>query len=276
MLSLFIWSGCDSTSNTGVSSSSPLPGGVLPRKSSVVNVPAQEWYIRIVAEDTTNNMKTVSSQLGQLSIANAQVQHSLKALAPFTTAFIDVVFKNPVGLATGEYSSNFHTATPNDSWEFTVKSSDANAIIILSWRGLYVLTPYMDTENRAKYKEYLSRTNPLIRHMKLVDITSGTVTPADDNGTSQVYTFAMIDGVNIMGKDRFGNPIVIGKSKTFRWVLQDTPVVTAIVPKQIKFLKTLRVQALRKDAKATPGKLKRKRLKNFDMMTPPNFEVLVK
>jgi hypothetical protein len=48
------------------------------------------------------------------------------------------------------------------------------------------------------------------------------------------------------------------------------------VPKQIQMLKSLQIQALRKDAKAKPDALKQKRLDSFDMMAPPKFEVLVK
>jgi len=221
---------------------------------------ATNWYLRIDAEDTTNNMKTDAAQLGQLEVIDAVSKHSLKAIAPFRPTYLDVVFKDPAGIDAGEYKSNFHTTSTSDSWEFTVKSNDSNAEIILSWRGLYVLTPYTDTEGRERYQEYRSNTNPLISFMKLVDVSSGAEIVVDNNGTAQVYTFNMSGSI----------------SKTFRWVLEDAPVVSPPVPKQVKMLKTLKVKALRKDATARPDALKKKRLESFDMMIPPTFEVLVK
>jgi len=271
ILSLLLLVGCESTTTTNTTDT------VVPlNKLSVAEVAAKEWYVRIVVEDTTNNMKTASAQLGQLEATDAATKHSLKALAPFTSTFLDVVFKNPIGIATGEYKSNFHTTNASDSWEFSVKSYDANATMILTWRGLYVLTPYIDSENRMRYREYISRANPLIPYMKLIDITSGIEVPADNNGTAQVYTFKMIDGTDIIGTDSNGNPTVIGKSKAFRWVLQNTPVQSLAVPKRAKFLKALEVKALRKDAKAKPDALKKKRLNSLNMTQPPRFEVLVK
>jgi len=221
---------------------------------------ATNWYVRIIAEDTTNNMKTAAAQLGQLEVSDAAIKHSLKAISPFRPTFLDVVFENPTGLPTGEYKSNFHTTATSDNWEFTIKSHDNNADIVLSWRGLYVLTSYVDEDGRDRYKEYRSLSNPLIAFMKLVDMGTGVEIPADDNGTAQVYTFNMS-----------GNT-----SKTFKWVLENTPIPILAVPQQTKLLQTLKVQALRKDAKATPERLEKKRLESFDMMTPPTFKVLVK
>jgi hypothetical protein len=261
MISVFLLVGCE---NIGTQSggTNPSGGATPPRidKNEISETKAKEWYIRIVAEDTTNNMKTAAAQLGHLEASNALTNNSLKAIAPFRPTFLDVVFKNPIGLVAGEYKTNFHTTASSDSWDFTVKSHDNTADIILSWRGLYVLTPYIDNEGRERYREYRSTTNPLIPFMKLVDVSTGTEIPADDNGTAQVYTF------NMSGST----------SRIFRWVLESTPIPSSIVPKQAKFLKTLQVQALRKDAKAKPDALKQKRLESFDMMTPPTFEVLVK
>ncbi len=142
-------------------------------------VKASNWYVRIVVEDTTNNMKTSDAQLGQVEEVDAALKHSLKAISPFGSTYLDVVFKNPSDITSGEYKSNFHTTNTNsDSWEFTVKSHDANADMIVSWRGLYVLNPYTDSEDRLRYNEYRSMTNPLIPYMKLVDVATGIEIPA--------------------------------------------------------------------------------------------------
>ncbi|HFD13682.1 MAG TPA: hypothetical protein ENJ34_00095 [Epsilonproteobacteria bacterium] len=256
ILSLWIWTGC-SGEGTGTND-------VALNKVAAVEVAAQEWNIRIIAEDTTNNMKTAGAQLGQLSIENAQSEHSLKGLAPFTASFLDVVFKNPTGLAVGEYKSDFHTTTSSDGWEFTVKSSDSSADMILSWRGLYVLSPYIDEQGRERYHEYRSMTNPLLSYMTLIDVSTNTEIPTLLNGTVNEYVFNM-DGAT---------------ERTFRWVLHSN-VVPAPAPlnstmKYSKQMKSLEIKALRKDAKSTPTKLKIKRVKALDMTKPPIFKVLAR
>ena len=241
-------------------------------KREVIETIAKEWYVRIVVEDTTNNMKTAGAQLGQLNTADVVTKHTLKAIAPFRPTFLDVVFVNPVGVDAGSYKSNFHaSSTDADSWEFTIKSHDSNADMILGWRGLYVLTPYIDSENRERYHEYRSLTNPLIPYMTLVDVTNNTEVEVMLNDTVNEYVFNM-GGVT---------------ERTFRWKVKDTSLVTlpririfskVVTPvlTQEQKLQKLQVKLLRKDAKARPDALKKKRLQSFDMMTPPIFEVLVK
>jgi len=241
-------------------------------KHDVIDKIAKEWYVRIVVEDTTNNMKTAGAQLGQLETANAVTKHSLKALAPFRPTYLDVVFVNPTGLDAGSYKSNFHTSTSNaDIWEFTIKSHDSSANMILSWRGLYVLQSYTDSEGRERYHEYRSMTNPLLSYMTLVDITTNTEMNVLENGAVNEYVFNM-NGV---------------KERTFRWKVKDSSIsiqprfeaMSKEVSRKLKSeqrLKALQIRALRKDAKARPDALERKRLESLDMLAPPTFEVLVK
>jgi len=241
-------------------------------KSEVVETIAKEWYVRIVVEDTTNDMKTAGAQLGQLDTIDAVTKHTLKAIAPFRPTFLDVVFVNPLGVDAGSYKSNFHTSsTDADSWEFTIKSHDSNATMILGWRGLYVLTPYVDSENRKRYKEYRSMTNPLISYMTLVDVSKNIEIEVMLNGTVNEYVFNM-EGAT---------------ERTFRWKVKDTSMVVlprirtlskVVIPllTQSQKLQKLQVKALRKDAKSRPDAQKKKRLQSFDMLSPPKFEVLAK
>ena len=241
---------------------------VIIDKREFIEVNAKEWYVRIVVEDTTNDMKTAAAQLGQLEVADVVINHTLKAIAPFRPTFLNVVFDDPVGVDTGSYTSNFHASgTDADTWEFTIKSHDSSADMILGWRGLYVLTPYIDTENRERYTEYRSMTNPLLQYMTLVDVTNGDEIDVLANGTVNEYVFNM-NGVT---------------ERTFRWKVKDSSI--PILPKLTKFnkvtapkqsLQKIQVKALRKDAKSKPDALKKKRVDALDMMSPPVFEVLVK
>ncbi len=225
---------------------------------------AKEWYVRIVVEDVTNNMKTASAQLGQLDGSDVVQKHTLKAIAPFRPTYLDVVFDNPVGVDPGSYTTNFHlSGNGSDSWEFTVKSHDPNADMILGWRGLYVISSYIDAQNRKRYREHRTISNPLLLYMVLEDTETNTTIPVLSNSTVNEYVF------NMSGKT----------TRVFRWKVQDTstPLSSALViDTSAQRLKKLQIEALRKDAKSKPDALEKRRVEALDMMTPPKFEVLVK
>jgi len=244
---------------------------VILKKEIAEEENAKEWYVRLVVEDTTNNLRTSDTQLGQLETLDVN-KHALQAISPFTSTYLDVAFVNPAGVDAGEYKSEFHISTKGtDEWEFTVKSSDSSAMLILSWRGLYVLESYTDTEGRVRYHEHRSRSNPLLNYMTLVDMTNGTEVDVLNNGFAMEYVIDM-NGSN---------------EKVFKWKIKDSSA--AIQPKLTSYdkivsqpltqkekLNKLQVQSLRKDAKATPTRLELKRLQSIDMRQPPRFKVLGK
>lgn len=257
----------DSTDST-TSTEDNVTQAIL-RKEIAPETNAKEWYIRIVVEDTTNNLKSTSAQIGQIDADNTLQDYALKAISPFSAPYLDVLFVNPVGLDTGSYKSEFHLSSTNeDTWEFTVKSSDTSATMILSWRGLYVLNSYYDSEGRKRYHEYRSLSNPLLKFMTITDVSTGMEINVLDNGAVNPYVFNM-DGQT---------------ERVFQWKVKDSSVVVSakrtaygrvVSPSTVKQeMKALEVKALRKDAKATPEKLRQKRLKSVDMHQPPTFKVL--
>jgi hypothetical protein len=215
-------------------------------KPVFVESAATQWYLRIVAENPVKNLKTTSTQLGELEEEETVVRHTLKALTPFGGSYLDIVFRNPQGVEAGDYKVNFHQYEEGvkDVWKFTVRSSDTHADISLTWRGLYVLTPYIDNEDRQRYKEYRSVTNPLIRQMKLVDSSNGNEVAAVVDGKVQIYSFNM-DGQ---------------KERTFEWVVEteevniSTPSSKVLTPQK----KVLRSKTLRQ-----------KKSESFDLTQPP-------
>lgn len=178
--------------------------------STVEEKEPSNWYIRLIAEDSLRDLKTQSTQLGQLDQVDATQKHTLKALDPFGGDYLDVVFENPEGVGAGEYKTNFHTwkEDTEDRWYLTVKSSDVNAEITLKGSGLYVLSPYIDKQNRQRYKEKHSANNPLLHHMKLIESSSGKEIAMMKENKMQTYTFTM------GGQNR----------KTFEWVVQHEEV----------------------------------------------------
>ncbi len=221
-------------------------------KPVIVETKPSNWYIRLIAEDPAKAMRSAGSQLGELEESSAVEKHTLKALTPFGASYIDVVFVDPDGVASGDYKVNFHRYEEGveDRWRFTVRTDDAVADILLTWRGLYVLTPYVDEQNRQRYKEYRSVSNPLIKNMKLLDVSNGNEIAAIVDGKVQTYSFNM-NGEN---------------ERTFQWIVQIEEVT---LPVQQSKMSTLQAKALQIDAKTRSVQAKVKKIEIFDLSKPP-------
>ena len=224
------------------------------KKAPIIEVAPSNWYIRVVAEDISRALKTESAQLGELESNNATEKHTLKALAPFGGAYLDVVFTNPDGVDAGEYKVNFHTYQEyvEDRWAFTVKTDDVNETITLYWRGLYVLDPYQDEQGRERYKEYRSMTNPLLKHMKLVDTATGTEYPAVVGGIVQKYSFELINS----------------KAREFEWVVT---VDEVNIPKPVASRSASRIVLTKEEIVERKVDVTQRRAEQFDLSKPPMF-----
>ena len=163
------------------------------------------WYVRLIAESPALNLSTSGAQLGMLERGDALSSNSLKAMSPFSGTYLDVVFVNPAGLARGSYKTLFYThdTQRKHSWRFTIKTTDVNSDIIVTWRGLYILKPYTDKYGRIRYDQFLSKTNPLLKKMQVVDEATGETLPVVEG--TQMPAFV----VNMNGST----------TRTFRWEL---------------------------------------------------------
>lgn len=151
---------------------------------------AQNWYVRLTAEAPGRGMSTENAQVGQLERPDASEQN-LRAFTPFGGSYLDIVIRNDKTAA--ELKADFHPRSTmvNDAWTFVVKSDDANATVMLSWRGLYILTPYRDAQSRIRYRETISTTNPLLNSMRIVDVKGGEAVPVTKRGEKSFITFRM-------------------------------------------------------------------------------------
>ena len=221
-------------------------------KPVMVETKPSNWYIRLVAEDPARALKSSSSQLGEPEESDAVQTYALKALSPFGGSYLDIVFINPDGVAPGDYKSNFHVYNEDteDQWFFTVKTDDPNAEIRLTWQGLYILNPYTDDQNRKRYNEYNSITNPLIKHMKLVDTVSGKEIAAMVDGKIEIYTFNM-NGQN---------------ERTFKWIAQNEEV---LLPAQTNRSSKMEVKIIGNDTTIAKKQINRKKSEMFDLSKPP-------
>jgi len=243
-------------------------------KPVIVEIKPSNWYIRLVAEDTARALKSSSSQLGELEESDAVQTYALKALSSFSGSYLDIIFANPDGVASGEYKSNFHVYNEDteDQWFFTVKTDDPNAEIRLTWQGLYILNPYTDDQNRKRYNEYNSITNPLIKHMKLVDTVNGKEIVAMVDGKIEIYTFNM-NGQNervfkwVVQTDKIQTYSVNqNNKKTSNWAVQVDELTN---PLEISELSTSETKEVGEDAVIEKSKVLNKRAEQFDLSKPP-------
>lgn len=256
MTAVFILVGCGSGSSTDTTTVTDDQATDETQdefiKEAVVETKPSNWYIRLVAEDPARAMKAGDTQLGELEVSDAVEKHTLKALSPFGGSYLDIVFGDPAGVDAGDYKVNFHMYEEGseDRWQFTVRTDDVNADILLTWRGLYVLTPYIDDQDRQRYKEYRSTTNPLIKNMKLVDVSTGDEIAASVDGKVQTYSFNM-DGQS---------------ERTFEWVVQTDEVT---ISAQVSKLSTLQAKAIQKDATVDMTRSMNQKAELFDLTQPP-------
>ena len=187
-------------------------------------VRAKNWYVRPVVTLPQANLKIVASRLGQ--VESGAASKTLYAMKPYGSRFVDVVFVDTKGVQSGTYQTLFHTSTAEgeeDRWQFEVKvgSADVDADVALSIRGVYVLTPYVDdVTGEIRYREFLSRSNPILPLMYLKDVQTGVCLSAMKEGETLHYFFNM-DGES---------------SRTFEWMLEAniTKACSIIAPMRAK------------------------------------------
>lgn len=241
--------GADETTDTNETNTDET----LLRKANIkVEVEPHNWFIRLNAEDVNRGLQTYSAQLGVLENEEESLKHTLVSLGHFTGTYLDIVFVDPDNVESGIYKTNYKLYQEGSEyrWQFTVRSDDVNSEISLSWRGLYALTPYIDGENRKRYSEQRTLTNPLIGKMILVDTVTGTEMNVENDGVVITYTF------NMNGE----------QERTFEWIVKTEKVNT--LAKRTSYT---RVQASTAKVKKQPMKttIIENRAMNFDLAHPP-------
>ncbi|MEA2048670.1 MAG: DUF5011 domain-containing protein [Campylobacterota bacterium] len=229
----------------------------------------KNWYMRFMAEDLERGLKVENVQLGVLDEEDADVKHSLKALGTFGATYLDIVFENPEDLDGGDYKTHFQTYAMNETngWTMTVKTDESDATITLGWRGLYLLTPYRDVEDRLRYNERQVLTHSLLKQMKLVDTVNGEEVPAVMDGEFISYTFEM-DGA---------------QKRIFEWIvpayvlIEEGEAISATpysMPtthnKSINYQKSIKAQKRKEYKKRQKNKIRKQQKKRkIDLHVPP-------
>jgi len=177
------------------------------------NLPVAQWSVQIVAEDSESNLLFDNDRLGQLEIANNEVDvYDLKSVSrPFTKnsegellPFLSVIF-----LQEGKnYATDFHnTELKYDEWVFTVNSNPERTVT-LRWNA-YTVDTKTDASGRVSFDQTPQTDEELMGRMQLVDAeTDEILVSAYADGKLQSYTF------NMNGKT----------TRTFRWELDTEKV----------------------------------------------------
>lgn len=188
-------------------------GGGSGGTEAVSQLTAPQWSVQIIAEDPESNLLFDNDRLGQLELANNEVdRYDLKSVArPFTKnsegellPFLSVNF-----LQEGKnYVTDFHnTELKYDEWTFTVNSNPERTVT-LRWNANMV-TSNADAYGRVRFDHTLQIDESLVERMRLVDAeTNATLVSAYADGKLQSYTF------NMNGKT----------TRTFRWELDTEKV----------------------------------------------------
>ena len=185
ILLTFLLLGCSSDENN-----TPSTDTENSKFERVAEVIPDNWYLRLSAEDRSRELKTESSQLGELLDAEKAQSSALKAIGTSSESFIDIVFENPDGLESGLYKAVFFGKDDQEkSWKFNVVTDDETADITLTWHGVFVLNPREDDASR--FSSYRSVTNPIIARMKLVDLETLEKVQAVRDGHIMKYKFNM-------------------------------------------------------------------------------------
>ena len=217
------------------------------KKASPPEEQAKNWYVHLVAESRQRGLVSYSAQLGQVDEPNASQKYSLHYLAPIAP-YVDIRFVNTTGTSEESYKASIQSYNQGaeTSWTFEVLSDDPDADIILSWRGIYVLTPYESNDGIRHYKTYVSRKNPILKHMRIVDESDGSTIPIIVDYKIQSISFNM-NGSN---------------SHRLRWELLSEEIVNRSPTN------SLSLSARRKDTQSKEYNIQENEV---DMFTPPSL-----
>ena len=196
----------------------------------------QEWYLRLIAEVSSQNMKDRGNVLGHLNDSvSGYDSHDLPEMAPFGDNYLTIVFPHPEwGEKAGDYTSDYHNPDAHnaDEWTFEVRSSATNSEVKLYWEGLNVLSTSYDGNKLKKKEERVIDT--LLQRMWLEDTATGERIDAVVDNKLQSYTFSM-NGSNVRAfRWGIGEYTKAKKVKKVKKPKEDKTKVKPLQPEQAK------------------------------------------
>ncbi len=160
----------------------PIPGWqkaldwLIP--SAVAAEPDRIWYVRLIAEESTHNLRDRNNVLGQLPDSREGYdRHDLPELAPFGQPTLSVVFPHPDwGNKAGDYASDYRptgpTGLPPARWRFEVRTDRAGYAVQLRWEGPPDLLGRMELVDEDTGRHYPSGNPGYLRNGIPVTMTA--------------------------------------------------------------------------------------------------------
>ncbi len=124
----------------------------------------QAWYVRLIAEEPTLNMRSRNNVFGQLPDSEVGYDaHDLLKLAPFGSPYLSVVCPHPDwGSQAGDYASDYRSnqegrgrGLPAANWRFEIRTDTAGRVVQLRWEGpeeVLRRSELLDEDTGARYK----------------------------------------------------------------------------------------------------------------------------
>jgi hypothetical protein len=155
----------------------------------------EEWYIRLSASG--DGLQDRSNVLGQMiSSEDGPDARDLEELRPEFSPYLTIVFPHE-DWQTGvrDYTSDYHDVEMGryDSWDFEVRSDATWRDVTITWdRPKMVRSYWNDQKGRwAWAPDTETNSEPLMARMWLMDVDSGTLIKAEDDGALNRYSFNM-------------------------------------------------------------------------------------
>jgi hypothetical protein len=160
-----------------------------------------EWYLRLIAQSPSGDLRDKNNVLGQLfDSEDGYDSHDLKELESVFSPYLTIVFPHDDWVGHEDnYASDYHAVKwqEPDQWVFKVMSDVPDLDVVLYWEDVRVLQ--QDTSG-AELMEKMSLQD--LDTLELIKIVENDVSVAS-------YSFNMDGEINEDGKT----------VRTFRWIL---------------------------------------------------------
>lgn len=254
LLGTGMFSGCDGSNDPAVVNdvNDVISDGNTPadENTPAVNDTKNEiiqkgWYVRLSVEDGTR--KESSTVLGYLEGAgDGKEKYESEALTPFGGSYLYTTLYHTDFGSVQNYKSDYRVykeaGQKSDIWTIKVNSGDVNADVTLSWNGI----TYVTKRAQGGFEEELKIDAPELSLMRVVDVESGDVMLASENGMEISF--------NMNGSHQ----------RTFEWyLLADGEPEPDVMP-------TEKSSAVSAKSMKTMSKTK----ETSDAFAPPSFEKL--
>jgi hypothetical protein len=155
----------------------------------------EEWFITLSASgDGLQDRRNVLGQM--ISSEDGLDSRDLEELRPEFDNYLTIVFPHDDWQnGVTAYSSDYHDTEMgrSDSWDFEVRSDATWRDVTIAWDRVMMVNSYWNDRlgRWAWVPDTETNTQPLVARMWLMDVDTGALIKAEEDGTLNSYTFNM-------------------------------------------------------------------------------------